>query len=234
MVILYNFCYNVTDLLHIVINATMIRITDAVKQIVEDDAFAIEAMQRNLLNLSAYAQEILPLVERMTMKPVRPGTIVVALARMAATIGDRPLSPHITIDNFSVTSNLQVISYARTHAVSQTIKKGITASNENQFFTLTEGIHEVTIICSDEIAEQVKSHFSEQPVSEMENLVAVSIRFSDEYISVPNTIYALVGALALRHINILEIVSTYTELTFVVSKDELEATIQALQTYTQK
>lgn len=209
----------------------MIRVTDTVRQIVSEDAFAIEAMQRNLLNFSAYAQEILPRVEKRTMKSVRVGTVIVALSRIAAIMGDQPFSPHVAIDNFSITSNLHAISYVRTHSVNDVLNKGTFNISENHFFTITEGIHEVTVICAEALTEQIKSYFSDKPVSVMEDLVAVSVRFSEKYIHIPNTIYSLVGALALRHINILEIVSTYSELTFVIHKNELDTTIQALQEY---
>lgn len=214
----------------------MIRVSEAVEHILLEDGFVIEAMQRGILNISAYAKEIHKAVEEKTMKPVQLGTIVVALSRFANTINQQhEFNPKVAIDSFSVTSSLSEVSYEKTE---QSSTKASTLSNalanSGDFFTITEGLHEITIICSDNMRETVISHFNTEPKVVINDLVAISVRFSTDYIEVPNTIYSLVGALAARHINLMEIVSTYTELTFVVYKNEMEQTIQALNTYSQK
>ena len=92
-------------------------------------------------------------------------------------------------------------------------------------------MHEITIICSEYLKEEVLSIIHLSPKVTLTDLVALSVRFSDQYIQVPNTIYSLVRVLALRHINIIEVVSTYTEITFVIHKDEMRSAIESLQEY---
>lgn len=212
----------------------MLSIANAVSEILHEDALALEMLQRDLLNASAYAKEIRPEVEDRTKKPVRLGSVIVALSRLGSQIKkEKAMNPMVTIDNFSVTSGLAEITYDKTDSAlneASSINPGF-IDNANAFFTITIGVHEITIICSENIRDKISSGISVRPKVTLSDLVAVSVRFSDDYMEVPNTIYSLVGALAVRQINVMEIISTYTELTFVIYAHDLEQTIRALNTY---
>ncbi len=212
----------------------MITVADAVNDILSEDGLIIEALQRQVLNISAYAKQILPEVEERAKKPVREGTVIVALSRLADKMtAQPPIAPQVHIDSFSITSSLCGISYGKSDMVIADLSH-INYSyidNTNAFFAMTIGISEVTVICSNSLEQRITQSLSQQPKALIDDLVALSVRFSANYISVPNTIYSLVGIFAARHINIMEIVSTYTEVTFVIYEHEMELAIQALQTY---
>jgi len=56
------------------------------------------------------------------------------------------------------------------------------------------------------------------------------VRFvEEEYIEVPNMIYALVAALASKRINLIEIVSTFTEISFIVRQKDMSKTVDILK-----
>lgn len=207
---------------------------DVVRDILSEDGLIIEALQRGVLNISAYANEVHAEVESRTKKPVRIGTIIVALSRLTDKIEQQPrLAPIVAIDSMNITSSLLGISYDKTDQVLMDISR-INHSyidNANAFFAMTMGTKGVTIICSSSLADRITQSIGQHPKATMEKLVAISVRFSDDYMDVPNTIYSLVQALAVRQIHILEIVSTYTELTFMVYEQEMETALQALQLY---
>jgi hypothetical protein len=212
----------------------MLKISDSVEKIVSQDGFAIEAMHKNLLNFSSYAKIIHPQVEEMTIKPVKIGSIVVALTRISKSLKNtQDFLPNIDISGLTITSFLSEITYERSTETVKSIQK-LQSKIENEFFTVTLGTHEVTIICSADSKDDILSNFNQKPKVVLDNLVAISVRFSDRYMLIPNTIFSLVNAVALRKINLIEIVSTYTELTFVIYKDEMENTIQAINQYTRK
>lgn len=210
----------------------MIRITEAVRDIVLTDGYVIEGMQKGIINLSSYAQTIHKTVEKKCMKPVKIGSIVVTLTRLSEELHKKELAPQIQIDSFSVTSRLCEISYDKittTHSPLTSLHTQLEKTGE--FFTITQGMHEITIVCSEQLKDSVITSIGLSPKATMSSLVALSIRFSDDYLTIPNTIYSLVRILALRHINIVEIVSTYTELSFVIEKSELKNAIDALESY---
>lgn len=214
----------------------MLRISDSVKEILLEDGFVLEAIQRGLLNFSAYAKQIHKTVEEKTMKPVALGTIVVAIIRLINTIETQPaLHPKVEIANLSVTSNISEITYEKSE---QSIAKLSNLSNSvfniKEFFAVTEGVHDITIICSENVKNVVINYFTLVPKVTINGLVAVSVRFALDYIEVPNTIYSLISALATRHINIIEVASTYKEFSFIVRQGDMEKTVRALYVYSRK
>ncbi|MEN9327510.1 MAG: hypothetical protein RI947_318 [Candidatus Parcubacteria bacterium] len=213
----------------------MIKISDAVQEIVDHDGFVQEAIHQGILNISAYAKIIHPLVEDKTMKPVLRGTIVVALSRLIKHKSIfTPLLPHIQISNLSVKSSLCEVTYEKTERNQEKLSVLETSIiSKEEFFAVTEGSSEITIICPANVRTLLLKHFDIKPKAEYADLVAVTVRFSPEYLELPNAIYTLVNALAVKHINIIEVVSTYTELSFIIFKRDMEQTIQALNGYFQ-
>ena len=69
----------------------------------------------------------------------------------------------------------------------------------------------------------------QKPKALITDLVSITVRFDDVYIWIPNVTYALVRQFALSRINIVEIISTYTELTFMVRQNDLERAFAILQ-----
>lgn len=211
----------------------MIKTSNIVEEIVQEDGFILEAIQRGLINLRAYAKQIQPSVEERAKKPVQIGTINTALFRLEKSVSaQHKFKPHIEISSFSVISNLTEITYDKTEAITEKINTIPKRKEQNDFFTVTEGHHEVTILCDTDLEKQILTHTSEKPKVILHDLVAISVRIPASYMNVPNTIYSLVGMLALRQINLIEIISTYTELSFIINKSELEQTIKAIDSYT--
>jgi len=214
----------------------MMRISDSVKEILLEDSFAIEAIQRGLLNLSAYAKQIHKIVEEKTMKPVAPGTIVVTLARLTDMINTQPVfHPKVEIASLNVTPALGEVTYEKNEknvAELTTYSKSIIKGKE--FFAVTEGLYEITIICSENVKNAVIKYFTQNPTVTISGLVAVTVRFALDYIEIPNALYSLISALATRHINIIEVTSTYKEFSFVIRQNDMEKTVRALDAYSRK
>lgn len=210
----------------------MIKVSQAIEQIVQKDGFVKEAMQRGILNVSAYAKLIHSEVEERTMKPIASGTIVVSLLRVMKKVTQNvSFTPYVTIASFSVTSALAEVTFDKTNQNQEKLNSLNETFAGSDFFTVTEGLHEITIVCGLDTKYSILQHFISPPKIIIDDLVAVSVRFSESYMNTPNTIYSLVGILANQHINLIEIVSTYTELSFIIEKKELDQTIDALDKY---
>lgn len=212
----------------------MLKISTAVKKILDTDDIAQEAMERALLNFSAYAEEIRPKVEELTHKPVKKGSIVVALSRLEhPVIKKSRLKPKIKLCDISVKSPLTDITFERTNISIEIISKLKSVErNRNSFFALTHGIDEITIIYSDELDSEIQKLTKKlEPKAKLRNLASITVQFSPKYIDTPNVIYTLLGSLALKRINIVEIISAYSELTFVVNKNDLSLCLETLQQF---
>jgi len=212
----------------------MITISDSVKQIISGSDVALESMRAGILNNSAFAEQIRPEIESKVWKPVKKGSIVVALSRIKSQINNIPkLKPDVIIESISVKSPLGEISFEKTKEVIRaTSLLSAKLINENGFLTITQGINEITIIYPEHLKDIIIKHFKIKPKGEYDNLMAVNCSFVEEnYIEVPNMIFSLVSALASKRINIIEIVSTFTELSFIIRNKDMQETIDALKKY---
>ncbi|HSW89649.1 MAG TPA: hypothetical protein VLH19_02125, partial [Patescibacteria group bacterium] len=96
---------------------------------------------------------------------------------------------------------------------------------------ISEGIDEITIIAAQELQDDIKAHFSALPKNVFTDLVGICVRFPSEYIEVPNALFSLISGVSLQRINIIELVSTYTQLMIVVRQEDRERTVGALQKF---
>ncbi len=211
----------------------MIKISDVVREIVQEDLVATEALRMRILNLSAYASQIHRKVETITMKEVQIGTIVVALSRLIIEeISPGTISPFVPIRNVSVKGSLAELTYEKTeHSIVDLSKLDTSTFRRREFFALTEGLAEITIICPREETQKIRLYFSAKPKSMIEKLVAISVRFPSEFLDIPNAVYTLVSALAVKRVNLVEMISTYTELTFIVQQENLDVSLSALHRF---
>lgn len=208
----------------------MLKVIDAVKNVISSDEVAIEAMRSGILNFSAYSELIHKKIENLTFKEVKKTTIVVALSRMAQKIYDvTPLKTQVKFDEISIKSPLVDITFDKTPENIAILRSLIEKISQNKFLTFTEGINELTIIASADQKETILENFKSKPKITIENLVGLSLRFSDNYINEPNVIYSILSLLASKRINLSEVVSTYTELTLVISENDLDKAIKALK-----
>jgi len=211
----------------------MIRIAEITEEILEGDEIALEALRAGILNLSAYAKQILPKIESKTLQPVRKGSVVVALSRSAKNIGDiPPLKPKVVIQDLSIKSPLFVATFERTAKNLEKVSELPKAWFADDFFTITEGVGEITLISSEKLKNKLLNYFSVRPKGQYKGLVAVTIRFKAKvYTDVPNMIFTLMSAIAGKRINLMEVISTYTELSFVVRKSATQNIIEVLEQF---
>lgn len=213
----------------------MIKISDVVRDILYSSEVALSAFNDGYLNLSAYAGSIRKEVEAGAKKPVRVGSIVVALSRMKKSAGKttkrKPLIPEVNIEDLSVKSGLVEVAFDRTRENLARLRELYRdpAINAGDFFMVTQGTGEITIVALETALPHI-IHVARpaKPKAVIKNLVGLTARFDPKYLAIPNVIFAFVRRMALKRINIAEIVSTYTELTFIIDQKDLQEAFLAL------
>ena len=101
----------------------------------------------------------------------------------------------------------------------ESLHKEISVLRED-FFTVTIGTNEVDIICSSNLENKVLKHFKMKPMIVNHNLAAIGISYGPEVFNMPNTFFSLLSVTARARINIEELVSTPTELIFIVHEKD--------------
>lgn len=211
----------------------MLKVSTIVEEIVATSEFAQEGLQNGCLNLSAYAHQILPLVEAKTKKPVKLGSIVASLSRLASRNikSQKPFSPDIDAHNLLSRSGLAEIAYVKTPDNQKLVSRlyNDTKFTGSQFFVVTLGLNEISIITTEELAEDIKKLFgAQEPRLFLKNLASLSMQTGESGIETPNQFYTIIKHFALQRINIVEFVTTYTELSFILDQKDLKQAFNLL------
>jgi hypothetical protein len=206
----------------------MIKIQPIVREIVLKEFEAYTALANNYMNMSSYAHRIRPEVEERTKKKATITSIVVALSRLRKEFKkEKPLVYDVPIKNITTKLPLSEIIFENRDAFVKdlgTLHREIAVTQED-FFISTIGTTEVDIICSSNLEAKVVRHFKAKPKTINRNLAAVGISFGWEVFGMPNVFFSLLSVTARARINIEELVSTPTELIFIIAERDFGRTV---------
>lgn len=210
----------------------MITIAQITESILLQDDVALAAARKGLLNLSSYARSIQPQIRKALLKDVQEGSIIAALSRLVAGLDKTP--PEITdvIQSLAIQSNLEGITYERSAEVASKIRGIYHQINvdDHTFLTVTQGINEITIVAESQIAQVFRNNLEgAHKIYDKANLVGITAKFKVGNLEIPNLIYTLTRRLAYKAVNIIEVVSTATELTYIIDRKDLEVALSQLQ-----
>lgn len=205
----------------------MITISKASENIVRSSDFAIQGMQNRLLNLTAYAKLIRKSVSSQAKKHVEISSIVVALSRLQPKIEkEEKLLPKIVIDRISVKPHLvETVFTKNTHTLKSLQRLYKSSDIFKKYLTVTHGLHEISITTVEEnyknILECFKPH---KPTTLVRHLASISLEVHPKYTYAKNTFYSLLKTLAPHKINVIELLTTATEISFLVEEKDWQNT----------
>lgn len=206
----------------------MIKIQPIVRDIVLGEIEAYFALSNGYMNMSSYAHRICPAVEALTKKQVTITSIVVSLSRLRKEFKkEKPLIQEVAIKNITTKLPLSEMVYENTSKFIErfeSLHKKLAATHED-FFIATIGTNEVNIIASSNLANKIMGHFKIKPKIINHNFAAIAISLSSKHFNIPNTFFSLLSVTARARINIEELVSTSTELIFVIAEKDFGKTI---------
>lgn len=215
----------------------MKKVSEAVHQIVKKDEIAFEALRRGILNLSAYAEEIHQKVEDLAWKAVNKGTIVVALSRLSDHVQTASsFRPKILLDDLVIRSPLCDISFRKTEDSLRNLRKfqASFSNSQKKFVMITQSVREITVILPSEARNELLTYMHEEPIEIFDDLVGLTLSFDPHYLSVPNVVFTIIAELALERINLRELVSTYTEISVIIDKKDMQRAVEAVQVFFDK
>lgn len=206
----------------------MIVIHDIVRETLLKEIEAVFALTNGYMNMSSYAHRIKKEVERQSKKQVTITSLVVSLSRLKRELQKQPpLVQKILIKNITTKLPLTEIVYENRDKFIkeiETLHKNISVSQDD-FFTTTIGTGEIDIICSSSIAEKVLKNFKFKPKYVNKGLAAIGVSYGEEVFNTPNVFFSLLSVTARSRINIEELISTPTELIFIVKEKDFAKTV---------
>lgn len=206
----------------------MIKVQPIVRELVMEEVEAYFALTHGYMNMSSFAHRIRAKVERKAKKQVTITSLVVSLSRLKKEfIKAKPLIHNVKIANITTKLPLSEIVYENTNESIlklESLHRKISVTRED-FFTATIGTAEINIIASSAMASKIIKHFGIKPKITNHNFAAIGISYGPEVFDTPNVFFSLLSLIARAQINIEELVSTSTELIFIVAEKDFSRTV---------
>jgi hypothetical protein len=212
----------------------MITISEEIKRIILSSPFLEEALFEGLINLSALARKIKPEIEKNLFKSISESAILMSIKRFLPCL-PKPIIKNSNISqnagDLSVRSNLVEFTFAKSDSIYASQKELLHRIKDRRdcFITFTQGIYEVTVIANSHLANDLNSVFkNEKTISSLEDLSAISIRLSPLTVHQPGVHYSILKLLAWHNINVIEVVSTFTEFTIILKRENVDLSFSIL------
>ncbi len=201
----------------------MVTIARIVEKMVKENPSLEIALSKDLINYSKLARYLREEVESETGAKVNDSAIVVALKRIKERA--EKLYEKKTLfkaEEITTNSNLMEITVVHSASVPEIVRDVFELGDVKQgsVVNITQGNRQTTFIFSEKLEGKVKELLEgEDIISEIRNVSEICIGFNEEMFKTPGFIVYALKELSWHNINIMEIISTYTELIIIV-KDE--------------
>lgn len=206
----------------------MLSIANKVEQIVSESPFLTEGMSLGLINLSELARQLRPQLESDLWKPVGQAAVVMALRRLSERLpqhGDaRPIKLAPKIGELTTRPELTMVTYRLSEQSNECQRKLLALAERTQgcFVSVTRGVHEMVVVCSQPLLQMVESAFiAERFVARVKNLSALTLRLPDDTVKTPGVYHAVLKKLAWHNISVATMMCTLTELTILLEPAQI-------------
>lgn len=213
----------------------MVTISLIVKKIVNGQPFVEEALASGIISIANLAEKIAPDVEKELGKKAKQAAIVMALRRHAAEIDlhRKKAAQFGYTGEMIIKTGICAFTIVKSSSLLSKLKQIHSLVNFDKGDTLNVilGNNEVSIVTNERYAQKLVGFLAgEKILNKEKNLVALTIIFiADDFLHTPGIIFNAVRKLAWENINIYEIVSTMTELTFILSNEDSMKAYRVLQ-----
>lgn len=214
----------------------MISVSDALNEIISSQPFIEEGLSRGIINYSAFAREIKPQIEKRLYKSIKEGAIVMALKRISEKLKVQSKNKiNLNLTDLTVRSNLTEFTYLNSESLpdKQRALFNELINQKDVFCAVSQGVRETTFIANSLASLSIERNFtSEDLISKIENLSSITIHLPEETVKTPGVYYQILKLIAWEKINVVEVISTYTELTIIFDSADVEKAFSALKNLT--
>ena len=213
----------------------MVTVSHIVKKIVNGQPFVEEGLANGIISIGSLAEQIQPKIEQELNKKIKIPAIVMALRRYSEEIAEhrKKAKDFDYAGELLIKTNICDFTVIKTTTLMNRLKNIHHIVNFERGDTLNViiGNNEVSIIINEKYEEKLKKFLAgEKIINKQHELVSLTIVFkSEKFTDTPGVIFNIVRKLAWENINIYEIVSTMTELTFILNKKDSMKAYDVLQ-----
>ncbi len=213
----------------------MITIAEAVEELVRYSPLLEEGISKNIINYSALARLIKPDVEEKIFKSIKTGAIIMALKRLSKRKYAKEKDIRTIFKqnpDMIVRSSLIEFTFVNSDTLIDKYRHFFEKIRKNRkyFFIITQGVFETALILSQDLKPLVEDNFKEEKIiSIAEGLSAITIQLPEINVTTPGLYGYILKALGWEGINVIEVASTYTEITILLKEIDVDRAFSVLK-----
>jgi len=219
----------------------MVSIAQVVSDLIEEKPFIEIALADGIINYSKLADDLLDEVAShpaLLGSEVKQSAVMMALRRLSETLAeDREKLANIISTSSSLEMdyskyNLFSVTISRDREVNAILQRlyDIVDIGHRDLLTITSGMTEVTIFSNMRHKDAIISELPKDNILNIDNdLAAISLIIPQDAFQTPGLFYIVTKQLYWDGINIREMVSTLTEMNFIVKQIDIPQAMESLQ-----
>lgn len=195
-----------------------------------------ESLVKGIINYVGLAQDIQPEIEKEIGKKVKTSAIMMSLRRHAEKFEnkfqEKFAKEELSKIELSMKSDIIDITVEKSKNVFQILKKlqKIVDFEKGDILNIVHGSYEVTILTNERYKEKLlKELKNEKIIFKKLGLAALTLKLTENLLYTPGFIYLITGILEWDNINIIEVVSTFKELTLILDEKDAIQGYKSLQ-----
>jgi aspartokinase len=210
----------------------MVNISHLVREHVDRRPLLQEAIIEGIVNFGSVADKLKPMIEKVLQKKVKHSAVVMALHRYSEDL-KQPYSKKFDYSSeIIIKTGICDVILVKSPELFERLKKAydLVDYDKGDTLNIVLGNSEVSLVVSERILEHLKRLLHGIRIIIIEHkLVSIALRFNEKFQSTPGVIANIARKLAWDNINIVEIVSTMTELNVIIHEVNLTRAYQTLQ-----
>lgn len=211
----------------------MVTVSHLVENIVNNRPTLYEAMSQGIISYGNLAEQIHAEIEEALGKKVKHSAIVMALRRHAEKMEKTFTPPKFDYSSeITMKTNLCDVAVQKSDSIVDKMNNlyALVSYERGDMMNIVHGNYEFTVVTNMKYLDKLKKELKGEKILNVEkDLVAISLTFNREFIHTPGVIAATVRQLKWENVNIFELISTMTELTFIISQKDSMKAYNALQ-----
>lgn len=196
-------------------------VAEATRKILARYPYLEEYMEIGIVNYRALARDIMGDVRKELGREVNIQSVVSAVRRHPVSKGRREKEKV-----FQILSGSEVS--LRYDVGTLTVPTGAASKIDGALITI-QGIETLTIVVEEGLIGALKKKFKDAVINSNKDLASVIVKSPKEIADTPGVIAHLANLLAVEKINVVEMMSSYTETWFIVHERDALKTVETIR-----
>ena len=203
------------------------------RKLVERRPFLEESLAEEIVNHSALAESLIPEIEKELKKKVKFSAVNLAIRRMSEDLEKKKIINLKFDKQTDITTKSRIVEIVlfKDKNLPEYLKKiySLIDFRKGDFLTTTQGINELMIITNERNQEKIKKILPKRSIKRIiKKLCALSLNIPETSVEQIGLFYIVARAINWEGVNIVDIVSTYTEITILVKEEDSAKSLEAL------